>query len=96
MGETYDVTLPKTWGADGQWNNDSIAQNTVISAGAGGALHGVHAPRATRWIAHRWRRPVGDERRLARTQPRVAAPRQHGRPERSGLEPERRRLACQR
>ena len=44
MGETYDVTLPKNWGADGQWDNGAIAQNTVISAGAGGAFHGLHAP----------------------------------------------------
>ncbi len=44
MGETYDVTLPKNWGADGQWDNGSIVQNTVISAGAGGAFHGLHAP----------------------------------------------------
>ena len=94
MGETYDVTLPKNWGADGQWDNGSIVQNTVISAGAGGAFHGLHAP-GHGGIPHRWRRPVGDQRRLARTQPRVAAPRHLGRPERRGLEPERRQHARQ-
>ena len=88
MGETYDVTMPKNWGADGQWDNGAIAQNTVISAGAGGAMHGAPRP-GPRWIPHWRRRPVGDQRRLARAQPRVAAPWPLGRPERCGLEPER-------
>ena len=44
VGETYDVTMPASWGADGTWDNGAIVQNTVISAGAGGLLHNVGAP----------------------------------------------------
>ena len=44
LGETYDVTMPASWGADGRWDNDSIVQNTVVSSGAGGLLHNVGAP----------------------------------------------------
>ena len=45
ISETYDVTMPSSWGADGRWDNGAIVENTVISAGAGGACTTSGHPR---------------------------------------------------
>ncbi len=69
INETYDVTMPSSWGADGRWDNRSIVVNTVVSAGAGGALHNIGAP-----SHHGWRRRADVGRRRPQHGPRRRLP----------------------